>query len=720
MATYSTILTNKGLQLIAAAGASGTPIVLTDMAVGDGNGNPVTPNPAQTSLARERYRHAVNQLTVSVNDPTLFTAELIIPAEVGGFTMREVGLYTAEGDLFAVANVPNAYKPTPAEGSFGDTVVRMMLKVANASVVTIVFDPNVTVATHTWVMNNVNAASMIPGGLTNQFLAKKSNADGDVEWKDPTEGVTVIVFSREETQTLAAGQTNIDLAQITAEGAAVYIEGTRLRSDEFSMTGPARITLTQAHPAGTKVTCVQNEEVGLTEMLLRPNNLSDVPDKAAARLNLGLPNWLAGSSINWSQLVNLPDYATRWPTWGEVTGKPATYAPSAHQHAWGDITGAPDTATRWPTWNEVTSKPSLYPPAAHSHAEYVAKSGDTMSGNLTVPNLFSSGSVFVNQLTSNDSTQGYQISWNIAGAENGYGCNEYINNFGGGGGGHYFYTRALKTDALRRVMSITRNGNVRSTPVNSGPQNGVPSFGYIAAGQYGGGYGLIDGPLAYGMYMASGSFIIGYGSDAGALTPRMSIDQNGQLISYGALSATGDFSVGGSCVFSNGGVRTTEGTLTNAGYVSFFTTNGSRRGYIGWNDGSAKIQYSAENGFTGHSFVGTVVASGGFDFGSSRKLKDIDGPMPYGLAEVRQITTLIGRYKPEYNPDNRARLFFDAEQFMEVMPEVVDPEGVFFNGESVPSIKIDQALPPVYRAVAELAELVDQLRAEIKELKEGR
>ena len=91
--------------------------------------------------------------------------------------------------------------------------------------------------------------------------------------------------------------------------------------------------------------------------------------------------------------------------------------------------------------------------------------------------------------------------------------------------------------------------------------------------------------------------------------------------------------------------------------------------------------------------------------------------MPYGLAEVRRIDTLIGRYKPGYNDDGRTRLFFDAEQFMEVMPEAVDAEGVEFNGEKVPSIKLDQAIPPVYRAIAELAELVDRLRAEIEELK---
>lgn len=94
--------------------------------------------------------------------------------------------------------------------------------------------------------------------------------------------------------------------------------------------------------------------------------------------------------------------------------------------------------------------------------------------------------------------------------------------------------------------------------------------------------------------------------------------------------------------------------------------------------------------------------------------------MPYGLAEVRRIVTLIGRYKAAYNDDGRTRLFFDAEQFMEVMPEAVEAEGVEFDGELVPAIKIDQLLPPAYRAIAELADIVDGLRAELAAYRAGR
>jgi hypothetical protein len=168
------------------------------------------------------------------------------------------------------------------------------------------------------------------------------------------------------------------------------------------------------------------------------------------------------------------------------------------------------------------------------------------------------------------------------------------------------------------------------------------------------------------------------------------------------------------------------GIINPAQALSFGGTAAEQRYYFTYNDTSLSLNTcNLTGGYIGTAFsvnrtTFALNSTGGFDVGSSRKLKDIEGPLPYGLAEVRRIATLIGRYKPEYNSDGRRRLFFDAEQFLEVMPEAVDSEGVEFNGERVPTIKLDQVTPPAYRAIAELADLVDQLRAEIDALKAAR
>ncbi|MGE6266991.1 phage tail protein [Aeromonas media] len=285
---YKCIHTAVGLELMTQAEATGTQIRLPHMAVGDGNGNPVTPDEGMTTLVRERYRSTVNRVWQDPAISNKFSAELIIPASVGGFTLREVGVFDSNGNLFVVGNLPDTYKPTGSDGAYSDTVIRVDFMVTNASIVELIIDPNVVVATHQWVLNTITVCALLPGGTTGQILAKKSNACGDTEWKDPTD-VNVTVNSIDETQTLAASQVVVDWAVVNNTGLAVYVEGVRLRSDEFTKDPGinTRITLAMAYPAGTKIVGTQNEPAGtLPDPLVKSQNLADVPDKLAGRTNL--------------------------------------------------------------------------------------------------------------------------------------------------------------------------------------------------------------------------------------------------------------------------------------------------------------------------------------------------------------------------------------------------------------------------------------------------
>lgn len=289
---YKTIHTNYGLQRMAAAEATGVPINIVAVAVGDGGGNPTTPNPAQTQLVREMFRHAPNRVYQDPNNPLLFTIELVVPATVGGFTIREMAAFDDQGGMFTVSNVPDVYKPQGdgSEGSFGDTVLRQQFLATNASVVTLQIDPNVAVATQSWIQNTITLPYLLKGGSTGQMLVKKSNADGDVEWIDPT-AAAVVVSTVEETQTLAAGQTAVVLTECTTIGLAVYIEGVRLRPDQWTpnATDITKLTLGQSYPAGTNLDCVQNDPAAFVPTpLIQSQNLADVPDTNAARTNLGV------------------------------------------------------------------------------------------------------------------------------------------------------------------------------------------------------------------------------------------------------------------------------------------------------------------------------------------------------------------------------------------------------------------------------------------------
>lgn len=286
--TYKTIHTAVGLALMAQAETTGTQIRLTHIAVGDGNGNQINPSEGMTQLVRERHRATVNRVWQDPDITNKFSAEMIIPATVGGFTLREIGVFDSNGNLFVVGNLPDTYKPTDADGAYSDTVIRVDFMVTNASIVELIIDPNVVIATHNWVMNTITVCALLPGGTTGQVLRKKSNACGDTEWADPTD-VNVSVNSVEEAQTLAASQTVVDWAVVNNNGLAVYIEGVRLRADQWTKhpTINTRITLVSSYPAGTKIVGTQNEPAGtLPDPLVKSQNLADVPDKALGRNNL--------------------------------------------------------------------------------------------------------------------------------------------------------------------------------------------------------------------------------------------------------------------------------------------------------------------------------------------------------------------------------------------------------------------------------------------------
>lgn len=152
MATkYFALLTNIGAAKLANATALGDQVEITQMAVGDGNGTLPTPNPAQTALTHELRRAQLNMLTIDPVNTNQVIAEQVIPEDVGGWWIREIGLFDKAGDMIAVANCAETYKPQLQEGSGRVQVIRVILIVSSTEAVTLKIDPSVVLATRKYV-----------------------------------------------------------------------------------------------------------------------------------------------------------------------------------------------------------------------------------------------------------------------------------------------------------------------------------------------------------------------------------------------------------------------------------------------------------------------------------------------------------------------------------------------------------------------------------------
>lgn len=155
---FYAIVTNLGAAKIANAVSLGTKLSITQMAVGDGGGTLPTPNASQTKLVNEVRRAALNSLTVDENNSSQIIAEQVIPETEGGFWIREMGLFDADGTLIAVCNTAETYKPQLQEGSGRTQRLRMMIIVSSTDAVTLKVDPSVVLATRKYVDDGVIVA----------------------------------------------------------------------------------------------------------------------------------------------------------------------------------------------------------------------------------------------------------------------------------------------------------------------------------------------------------------------------------------------------------------------------------------------------------------------------------------------------------------------------------------------------------------------------------
>lgn len=145
---YKTIITTEGRRKLAEAlKPGGKKVTLAKMQVGDGNGQEVEPSEEQQQLVKKVWEGNISSITQDAENESFVTAELVIPADQGGFWVREIGLFDDEGAMIAVGNVAEGYKPRLEEGSGREQVFRMVILLSNLSALNIKLDQSVVMVT---------------------------------------------------------------------------------------------------------------------------------------------------------------------------------------------------------------------------------------------------------------------------------------------------------------------------------------------------------------------------------------------------------------------------------------------------------------------------------------------------------------------------------------------------------------------------------------------
>ena len=180
---YVAMLTDVGAAQLASAAATGTPLSFTHMAVGDGNGVTPIPSKLQTALINENLRLPLNRLTARADRPVI-VAELILPSTVGGWWVREVGLYDSAGLLVAVANYPATFKPTRAQGTGRTQGIRLQILVSSTANITLLDDPTLVAPTLEVVRQEIatGTAGKAARLKTSRKIALMGDATGEAQF----------------------------------------------------------------------------------------------------------------------------------------------------------------------------------------------------------------------------------------------------------------------------------------------------------------------------------------------------------------------------------------------------------------------------------------------------------------------------------------------------------------------------------------------------------
>lgn len=228
MATvYKGILTNNGKALIANATINNK-VNYSHIALGDGNGSVPTPSETRPALINEKARIALNVVEISSSNANQIVCEAIIPSNVGGFYIRELGLY-AGATMVVNSNYPPTYKPLADEGGAREINIKLIINVQNAEVIALYLDDSLIYATREWVNNNYIRRNEIVDNLTTDDSKKPLSAkqgktlqDNKLDKNANAVSATKLKDSRKINSVDFDGTTDISIAAPMRELTAIH------------------------------------------------------------------------------------------------------------------------------------------------------------------------------------------------------------------------------------------------------------------------------------------------------------------------------------------------------------------------------------------------------------------------------------------------------------------------------------------------------------------
>lgn len=263
---FYTIITKIGQEKLVSA-TTGQKLEFYQFAVGDGNGRYYEPTVSQYALVNEKYRANTNATTIEENRITI---ECLIPAHIGGFTIREIGIFDKQGSLVLVGKYPQTEKPVDSFGGLKDLYIKVQLEVDNPETIAMTVDPNVVIVTK----QNLNQE------LSNYL--KKNETVNDLDSSDKDRPLSAAQGKRLNESKLGITEKAADSDKLDGEDSTYFATSQKAGSLE------------------TQIEQLRADIQNLTQQL---NNKANQWMLTAIHLPSINPSWLTGAGLIESQVI---------------------------------------------------------------------------------------------------------------------------------------------------------------------------------------------------------------------------------------------------------------------------------------------------------------------------------------------------------------------------------------------------------------------------------
>lgn len=359
---YKSLITDIGTAKMANAALEGRKVNIVEMHLGDGGGTYYMPTTDATALVNEVWTGEIASKTINEASPNIIAVKTVVPSNVGGFTVREAGLFDDEGDLIAVCNMPDIGKATLPEGISSSIDIVMNILLTNVDAVNFVINPTLDPASREDVAEAVAAHNASPTAHPNLAGAAVAAHNGSAT-AHPTMGAHIrsmeVTLNGSETLTGEADPTVETVGKVGQH----YINTKTGNEWECTEIAEGKYTWTPVDPSSASFksmqdmlkeaadTAAQAKEVadGAAEAIAAvQNTISVIPSQSGSPAYTGsaqTPTWNNFSAEMMTLTYGDPDNAaTRTPA-ADFTGEIAAGTYKAYFTPKGDYTWSDKTKT---------------------------------------------------------------------------------------------------------------------------------------------------------------------------------------------------------------------------------------------------------------------------------------------------------------------------------------------------------------------------------------